>query len=71
MAYTRTANWQGMNWITQKKRLAIYLRDGMACAWCGKGVEENMTLSLDHLKTHAAGGENPPGSRLGQIAQGP
>jgi hypothetical protein len=53
-----TRKWQGMNWIRQEKRLAIYLRDGMACAWCGKGVEQGATLSLDHLTPHAKGGEN-------------
>jgi len=53
-----TGNWQGMNWIAQQKRLAIYLRDGMACAWCGKGVEDGIILSLDHLKPHHSGGSN-------------
>ena len=58
-ATARTAgNWQGMNWIRQEKRLAIYLRDGMACAWCGKGVESEVVLSLDHLKAHSDGGSN-------------
>lgn len=33
---------QGMNWIRKDKRLAIYMRDGMACVYCG--------LTLDHLK---------------------
>lgn len=51
-------NWQGMNWITQHKRLAIYLRDGLACAWCGVSVEEGVTLSLDHVKAHSKGGSN-------------
>ena len=50
--------WQGMNWISQKKRLAIYLRDGMACAWCGKGVEDGSIFSLDHLKPSVKGGSN-------------
>lgn len=46
----RAASWNGMNWIRQDKRLAIYLRDGMACIWCGVGVEdEGTTLTLDHL----------------------
>jgi hypothetical protein len=53
------AYWQGMNWITQKKRLAIYLRDGCACVWCGAAVENAGTiLSLDHLKPHSKGGDN-------------
>jgi 5-methylcytosine-specific restriction endonuclease McrA len=46
----RAANWRGMNWITQHKRLAIYMRDGMACVWCGSGVETGVTLTLDHLR---------------------
>ena len=51
-------NWQGMNWIRQDKRLAIYLRDGMACMWCGATVEDGATLSLDHIKPASQGGSN-------------
>jgi len=54
----RQANWQGMNWITQKKRLAIYLRDGCACAYCGTTIEDGAQLTLDHLKPHSKGGTN-------------
>ena len=55
----RKTNWQGMNWIRQEKRLAIYLRDGCACAWCGVSIEdEGTTLSLDHIKCHIKGGSN-------------
>ena len=50
--------WQGMNWIRQEKRLAIYMRDGMACAYCGASVESGATLSLDHLTPHSKGGSN-------------
>lgn len=50
--------WQGMNWIRQEKRLAIYLRDGCACVWCGKGIEQQITLSLDHIKVAKHGGGN-------------
>lgn len=46
---------QGMNWIRQDKRLAIYLRDGCACVYCGEGIEQGATLSLDHLKTNRSG----------------
>ena len=56
----RKANWQGMNWIRQSSRLAIYLRDGMACAYCGSTVEDGAQLSLDHLKPHSHGGSNKP-----------
>ena len=47
-----------MNWIRQEKRLAIYLRDGLACCYCGLGVESGESLSLDHLKAHSKGGSN-------------
>ena len=50
--------WQGMNWIRQEKRLAIYLRDGLACAYCGHSVENGASLSLDHLTAHSKGGGN-------------
>lgn len=50
---------QGMRWIRHEKRLAIYLRDGMACAWCGAGVEEDgVRLTLDHLRPYAKGGSH-------------
>lgn len=54
----RKENWKGMNWIRQEKRLAIYLRDGLACMWCGSSIEEGAKLSLDHVKTHSNGGSN-------------
>lgn len=48
---------QGMNWIRREKRLAIYLRDGMACVWCGDGVEtDGVKLTLDHLRPYSRGG---------------
>jgi hypothetical protein len=47
---------QGMNWISQHKRLAIYLRDGLACGYCGKGIEEGTKLTLDHLTPYSKGG---------------
>ena len=51
-------NYQGMNWIRQEKRLAIYLRDGLSCAYCGDSVENGAKLSLDHLTPHSDGGSN-------------
>lgn len=51
-------DWQGMNWIRQEKRLAIYLRDGCACVYCGATIETGAILSLDHLKPHSKGGNN-------------
>lgn len=55
---TRNEDWQGMNWIRQDKRLALYLRDGMSCVWCRKAVEDGITLSLDHVVPHVDGGSN-------------
>lgn len=49
---------QGMNWIRKAKRLALYLRDGLACGYCGEGVEDGAKLTLDHLTPHSDGGTN-------------
>lgn len=50
--------WNGMNWIRQDKRLAIYIRDGFACMWCGESVEDGACLTLDHVRPHSKGGSN-------------
>lgn len=50
--------WQGMNWIRKEKRLAIYLRDHLACVYCGEGIEDGATLTLDHLRPRSKGGTN-------------
>ena len=55
---TRKDNWKGMNWIRQEKRLAIYMRDGLACAYCGSAVEDGAQMSLDHIIPHSQGGSN-------------
>ena len=49
---------QGMNWIRPEKRLAIYLRDGLACCYCGRGIEDEVKLTLDHLRPYSQGGTN-------------
>lgn len=49
---------QGMRWIRSEKRLAIYLRDGLACSYCGEGIEDGAKLTLDHLTPHSHGGAN-------------
>lgn len=54
----RKAKWHGMNWISQNSRLAIYLRDGLACAYCSANIESGTILSLDHIKAHNVGGTN-------------
>jgi 5-methylcytosine-specific restriction endonuclease McrA len=48
----------GMNWISQHKRLAIYLRDGLACCYCGASVTDEVKLTLDHIIPHSHGGSN-------------
>jgi len=48
-AKERKEKWNGMNWIRQEKRLAIYLRDGLACVYCGDSVERGASLQLDHI----------------------
>ena len=54
----RLENWNGMNWIRQEKRLAIYARDGFACVYCGKTAEDGTKLSLDHIIPASHGGNN-------------
>ncbi len=46
------------NWIRREKRLALYLRDGMACVYCGATVEDDATLTLDHVLARNLGGGN-------------
>ena len=49
---------QGSHWIRPEKRLAIYLRDGLACAYCGATIEDGARLTLDHLRPVSRGGSN-------------
>jgi hypothetical protein len=43
-----------MHWITPVRRLALYLRDGLACAYCGAGIEDGTRLTLDHIVPYSA-----------------
>jgi len=54
----RADNWNGMNWIRQTKRLSIYLRDGLSCAYCGESVESGIKLTLDHIIPYSKQGSN-------------
>lgn len=49
-----------MAWITKEKRLAIYLRDGFTCGYCGTDLRnaDPFDLSLDHLNPRCKGGGN-------------
>lgn len=51
-------NTHGSKWIRPVKRLAIYLRDGLQCQWCQKGVEAGAQLTLDHARARDQGGTN-------------
>ena len=41
-------------------RAAIFVRDGLACVYCGHGPKRGHGLVLDHVKPVSAGGENAP-----------
>ena len=51
---------QGMNFVRKDLRIALYLRDGLACAYCGATLEDGAKLTLDHLTPHSLGGDNTP-----------
>lgn len=52
------SNAAGMNWIRQERRLAVYLRDGLSCCYCGQSVEDGAQLTLDHVIPRTRGGRN-------------
>jgi 5-methylcytosine-specific restriction endonuclease McrA len=56
----RQKEWKGMNWIRQDLRLAIYLRDSLACVWCGDSIENGAQFAVDHIMPHSLGGTNKP-----------
>jgi hypothetical protein len=60
---------QGMNWCRPSTRLAIYLRDGLACAYCGATVEDGAKLTLDHLVAYSNGGSNAPSNLVTSCAR--
>ena len=47
-------------WITAKKRLAIYLRDGLTCVYCLADLHaaDPRDITLDHLVCKVDGGSN-------------
>jgi len=47
-------------WITKHKRLAIYIRDGFGCVYCGRSLRDATPsdVTLDHLLARSAGGDN-------------
>ena len=62
-ASQRTQNWNGMNWVRQEKRLAIYIRDNFCCAHCQRDLRdiqpgEKVRIELDHIIPVSKGGSN-------------
>ena len=49
-------------WIRTDSRLAIYLRDGFRCVYCGRDLHgaDPQDLTLDHVHPWSLGGENEP-----------
>lgn len=56
--------WHGSKWVRYSTRLAVYLRDGLACVWCLRGVEQGAQLTLDHYVPASRGGSNNPRNLL-------
>lgn len=54
------SNAHGSRWIRPEKRLAIYIRDGFACAYCGRDLRNAPAaeVTLDHLLPRVYGGNN-------------
>lgn len=54
------SNVHGSKWIRPEKRLAIYIRDGFQCAYCGRSLKHAAPaeVTLDHLLPRVAGGSN-------------
>ena len=47
-------------WIRVEKRLALYIRDSFACAYCGRDLRNAAPadVTLDHLLPRSTGGTN-------------
>lgn len=55
---------QGSKWCARPKRLAIYMAHGLACVYCGRGIEDGAQLTLDHIVPYSEGGDNDPSNLL-------
>lgn len=53
-------NGKGGKWITPRRRLAIYLRDGFLCLYCATDMHgvDPRDLTLDHLVCRNDGGSH-------------
>lgn len=54
----QNGKYQGSKWISRERRLAIYMRDGLSCCYCGHSLEDGAFLTLDHVHAQANGGTN-------------
>lgn len=48
-------------WIRKERRLAIYMRDGFRCQYCGRELQytdDPSYITLDHLTPRSEGGTN-------------
>ena len=47
-------------WITPLRRLALYIRDGFTCQYCGRDLRdaEPREVTLDHLRPRCRGGSH-------------
>ena len=52
------SNAHGSKWCRPERRLALYLRDGFACIYCGVNADDGAALSLDHVLPRELGGSN-------------
>lgn len=50
------------HWISKHARLAIYIRDGFQCAYCGTNLKNArpFDITLDHLLPRVTGGSDKP-----------
>lgn len=57
---SKTGKYNGSKWIRPEKRLAIHIRDGFQCLYCGRDLKdaEPGEMHLDHLLPRSAGGKN-------------
>ena len=55
-------NGRGSGWIARPLRLALYLRDGFACQYCGRDLHAAppREVTLDHLVPQCRGGTHEP-----------
>ena len=61
--------WAGGKWIRPARRLAIYLRDGFICGYCGANLASakgtaggGSAATLDHFTPYVRGGSNATGN---------